>query len=47
MPMPNVGSTYPPYPPVLGSGGPPPTYPPVSSPYPAYPSKLHYVFKDI
>jgi len=39
MPMPNVGSPYPPqYPPVLGSGGPPPTYPPVSTPYPAYPS---------
>lgn len=40
MPMPNVGTTYPPaYPPVMGSG--PPPYPPVSQPYTTpYPSKI-------
>jgi len=34
MPMPNVGTTYPPYPPVTGSGSTP--YPSVSQPYPPY-----------
>ncbi|GFT44080.1 tumor susceptibility gene 101 protein [Nephila pilipes] len=34
MPMPNVGTTYPPYPPVPSTGQPP--YPPVSSAFPPY-----------
>ena len=40
MPMPNVGSPYPPYPPVLNSssGPPPPSYPPVSTQYAPYQS---------
>ncbi|XP_054707741.1 tumor susceptibility gene 101 protein-like [Uloborus diversus] len=35
MPMPNVGTTYPPYPPVPATG--PAPYPAVSSAYPSYP----------